>query len=147
MRVATTYVHADFLESGPAYEEARRFWRSLWEEAQSPHASDWQTPWLAEPVAALQDGNPIFTAWSPPLRRGVRIVQRPASRDVPDLGYWLDMFGGDGHEPDAVEELVVNCSPAVELVPRLRSLLSRWMSGAPVSASIEADQVLQTGPA
>ena len=104
-------------------------------------------PWLNEPVAALRDGNPIFTAWSPPLRRGVRIVQRPANTDVPDLGYWLDVFGGDLHEPDAVEELVVNCSPAVELVPRLRALLSSWISGAPLSVSIEAPQSQHTRPA
>lgn len=139
------YTHGDFLQSPQAYEEARRFWRLLWEEARSQHHSNWRTPWLNEPTAALRDGNPIFTAWSPVLRRGVRIVQRPASAGVPDLSYWLDVFGGALHEPDAVEELVLNCSPTLELEPQLRALLSSWISGAPLSVSIEAPQLMTEG--
>lgn len=137
-----THLHANFLESPRTYEQARCFWRSIWEDAQSQHGLEWQVPWLSEPPAALQDGNPIFTAWSPQLRRAVRVIQRTPISGIPDLSYWLDVFGGELHEPDAVEELVVSCAPAVELVPELSAVLSDWISGRPLSVSIEAPQLM-----
>ena len=139
------YLHADFLESSRPYEQARSFWRSLLEEAQMRHDVRWQIPWLNELPAELQDGNPIFTAWSPLLRRGLRVIQRRPSVELPDLGYWLDVFGGGLHEPGAVEELVLNCSPSVELVPQLQALMSSWISGARVSVSFDVPQLITEG--
>src|ERR1700681_4223953 len=116
----------DFLKSAESYEEAQRFWRGLWEEVSQGREVGWQTPWLQEPPATLRDGNPIFTAWSHALRRGIRIIQREPSSHVPDLTYWLDVFGGNLREPNAVEELVLNCSPRSEIIHPLKALMSSW---------------------
>jgi hypothetical protein len=137
-----TYLSVDFLTSPEKYEEARAFWRSLLEEAQMRCDSKWQEPWLKEPPAELRDGNPIFTAWSPVFRRGLRVIQRPASLQIPDLSFWLDVFGGDLHEAGAVEELVLNCAPAIDLVPQLERLIFSWISGRPVSVSVDTPQLL-----
>lgn len=70
------------------------------------------------------------------------MIQRPASLSVPDLSCWLDVFGGGLHEPDSVEELVVNCSPTLELRSQLRALLSSWSSGGALSVSTDAPQLM-----
>src|SRR5882724_3993882 len=102
------WLFPDLLDESAVYQDAQRFWESLWAEVHSklPSEPSWSTPWTRNPSP---DGNPIFTAVCRPLRRGVRIIHEgPPGAAEPDLDWWLDHFG-DKSNHDAIHELVIAC--------------------------------------
>lgn len=106
------------------YEAAVEWWRLLWQKIPS---EGWISPFYNNPD---QDGNPIFSAWSPTERRVIRVLQlsnRPRDEDEDDdvhLDFWWDVFGDD------VQELIVCCDGLdAEEVDFVRSLIERWVSG------------------
>ena len=75
------WIHADFLKDARAYSAAQQYWEAAWAQVLSQTGSEtgWETYWMKNPLA---NGNPIFTARSPTLRRGVRIIQEePGEHD------------------------------------------------------------------
>ena len=87
-----------FLENKREYQRAVRHWEELWSEFEplERELAEWRSPWMAnDPI----DGNPIFTAFSPILRRGIRVIQHAPSSGSLELDYWLDTFGGKITDP------------------------------------------------
>jgi hypothetical protein len=80
------------------------------------------------------DGNPIFTALSRSLGRGVRIIQEEPGDGQVDLDWWLDYAFGDRDDPEAVRELVVACCPSRENVAQVERLLKEWIETGAVTA-------------
>ena len=77
-----------------------------------------------------RDGNPIFSAYSPSRRRGVRIIQLEPAGDARELTFWVDDFArGD---PEQVKELVVSCVLSEETLPVVNELLRQWVAGEEV---------------
>src|SRR5579883_2961268 len=112
----------DFLENSETYERATLYWRTLWENVRSAVNGDqaWHSPWLTNPD---RDGNPIFTAVCPTLRRGVRIIQEiPPAAGETDLDWWVDDFA-DENGGSAVRELVISCCPSQENIGPVEGLL------------------------
>lgn len=69
-----THLVRDFLTNPQGYDAARRFWLGLWGLEVVP--GEWELPWVANRLAdgsELRDANPIFIAFSPVLRRGLRL--------------------------------------------------------------------------
>jgi hypothetical protein len=121
------WLFPDFLKDGGAYASAQRHWETVWTNVLSTtdQAAAWQSPWMRNP---FPDGNPIFTAVSPSLRRGVRIIQEELGRaDDTDLDWWLDYFG-EKDDPDAIHELVIACCPSGENAAQIEHLLRQWVA-------------------
>ncbi len=129
-----------FLEDPQVYDAARLEWVRVW-EAVDPAlraVAGWQHPWCTRTYAdgtPIRDGNPIFSAMSATQRKAVRIVQFPPATDEPELTYWLDTFGGDALDPDAITELVISCAFSREVLPEVSRLISEWI-GAGASSDI-----------
>jgi hypothetical protein len=118
-----------FLADAAEYEAAQARWRRLWEKllAAEKSEAEWKEPWfVAEFVngAALRDGNPIFSAIAPALRRGVRIIQHEPTTDHLELEYWLDTFQGD----EAIAELVISCALSDQAEQRAAELIRCWIT-------------------
>jgi hypothetical protein len=121
------WLFPDLLKDSSAYARAQRHWEAVWMKVLSTTdlAQAWQSPWMSNP---FPDGNPIFTAVSPSLHRGVRIIQEePGEPDDTDLDWWLDHFG-EQNEPDAIHELVIACCPSRENAAQIEHLLSQWVA-------------------
>jgi hypothetical protein len=127
------WLFPDFLSSADAYATAQRHWDRLWDKVldRAGPAQQWQQPWMSNP---FPDGNPIFTAVSLPLSRGVRIIQEPpGDPDDVDLDWWLDTFGDD-HDPAGIRELVIACCPSNENAAAIEQLLFQWVQAGELKA-------------
>jgi hypothetical protein len=97
-------------------------WQAEWMKVNGSarELGGWTSPWLDE---SWRDGNPIFSAWSPTLRRGLRIIQH----EEPDrFIVWRNTFGGRGSS-DAVDELVISCALTEGTLDRVRGIMRDWV--------------------
>lgn len=120
----TEYLHPELLRDPRAYAEAERFWQSVWEQVDPFRRLflGWESPWLATDGL---DGNPIFTAWSPIRRLGLRVIEFEPQRDSDNLQFWLDSFDA----PLTINELVIAVAPRRDDMPTLIELIEAWLSG------------------
>jgi hypothetical protein len=119
------HIAADFLKDERRYRQAERYWRDLWNQlvGELGVTEQWRTPWLGEP---LRDGDPMFSAVSPALRRGVHIIQHEPTSEALELEAWVDHFGEEGKD-DVIEQLVISCALSEEAAARARQLLRSWI--------------------
>ncbi len=129
----------NFLVDAGQYEESERFWEDLWGriDPRDRERFGWTFPWLGTGSPQIKDGNPIFSAVSPTLRRGVRVIQEEPIGSELDVQAWLDAFGGDADDPDRVDELVISCVLSDESSRIALELMSRWVRC--LSISFESD--------
>lgn len=126
-----THYFANFLTDVQEFESASDFWVSLWRRvvSESRGARVWTTPWLGSGSPELRDGNPIFDAWAPSQRRGLRIIQHPPFSTRCELEFWTDTFGGPPEDPDAIVELVIACALSDESERLAIELIETWLEG------------------
>lgn len=126
-------IHANFLEDVEAYRASEQYWRDLWARVDLDESkrSEWFSPWVSTGSAECRDGNPIFSACSRSLRRGIRVIQDEPESDRLDIQVWLDRFvaGADGLE---VDELVVACTLSEEAAAIALFLMNRWAANLPL---------------
>ena len=72
---------------------------------------------------ALQDGNPIFQAYFPELKKAVRIIQEEPLLPA-DFGSWVNVTEVEEEE---VEELVISLVLTEENVERAGEEIKRWL--------------------
>jgi hypothetical protein len=126
------HLFADFLDDLNVYKQAVAYWRDLWTRVDplTQKQLGWIEPWLSTGASTICDGNPIFSAYSPKLRKGIRVVQYPpASADDVECDYWLDTYGGDITDPQSIQELVITCALSEESARRSRRIIERWIPG------------------
>jgi hypothetical protein len=133
------FLFPNFLQSRAEYAALREFWnQEIWARIPRLTRRDWVTPWFAPQHADLEDGNPIFTAWGPSRNRGLQIIQiSPNSGATCDLNWWVDWFGGDASDPEAVRKLVIVCVLTVANQRRIRSMINEWVLHGRVSEHVE----------
>lgn len=133
------HIDRGFLTDSAQYRHAEQFWHDLWKQIveKGNVESLWQTPWLGAPLA---DGNPIFSAVAPTLKRGVHVIQHePASNEI-ELVWWLDKFGEEGFEP-VIDQLVISCALSREAAAEAHELLWRWV----IRGQIDRPNPVQSG--
>jgi len=81
----------------------------------------------------INDGNPIFSSFSPILRRGIRIVQQEPIEPGLDFQVWLDSFGGSPSDPDSIDELVIACVLSDVAAYHAQLAMIAWVEGASLS--------------
>src|SRR6266571_5066970 len=87
-----------FLADPAEYSRAEAYWRSLWEELTrlTGQVQEWRHPWLQTAYAdgtPFRDGDPIFSAWSPSRKLGVRVIQNEPQQEALALDFWSDVVG------------------------------------------------------
>jgi hypothetical protein len=130
-----THMFPNFLEDEQVYREVESYWAHLWEQidANSRVANGWHQPWFQPLPPSIGQGNPIFSAVSPRLRRGIRIIQaEPTEKELEFVAY-PDTFGGPVFDPHAIHELVISCALSDAAAWVAFSLMSRWVEGKGLS--------------
>jgi len=116
-------LYPDFLKDPTQYGKSEDAWRALWHSVDSlkREADGWESPWVD---GSWKDGNPIFSAWSPKRRVGLRIIQH----DNPQSGItvWRNTFGERGTS-DAVDELVISCALTETNRLKVQQLMQRLL--------------------
>ena len=89
--MATKVLYKDFLDNKRVYNLAQASWRrllnSLLKDFGYTHA-----PYLNDLVDGKKeyDGNPIFNAYIPEIKRAIRIIQVSPQEEGEDISAWID---------------------------------------------------------
>jgi hypothetical protein len=130
-----THLYPNFLRDDREYQLAEHHWLRLWEQV-DPRAVDefgWQQPWFQPLPRSLGEGNPIFSAVSPLLRRGIRVIQHEPTESGLEIQAWPDFFGGTSSDSGSIAELVISCALSDMASSVALSLIVPWVSGGVVS--------------
>ena len=124
----------NFLNDRAQYERSEGYWVDLWRQIDQLDREiyRWAYPWLGTGSPTIRDGNPIFSAYTPALNRGVRVVQQEPLDERLDIQAYLDFFGGNLGDPDSVSELVIACTLSAEAAKIALDLMRPWVAGGSV---------------
>jgi hypothetical protein len=124
-----------FLVDPEQYKLSEQYWCDLWNKADRFDRAryEWTYPWLGTGSPDIKDGNPIFSAISAALRRGIRVIQEEPCETGPGIQAWLDTFGGDITSPDHIHELVISCTLSEVVAEVALSLITPWVQGNAIS--------------
>jgi hypothetical protein len=130
------HLYPNFLTDPDEYAKAEALWTERWEEirrsAMDPDA--WEAPWFGTTFAdgtPCRDGNPIFSAFSPLSRRGIRVIQQEPSADPHEPCVWIDTFDKDGSQE--IDELVISCALTRKTLIDAMDMMSQWMDEGELS--------------
>jgi hypothetical protein len=141
------HLFSSFLEDREEYGQAVDYWVKLWEDVDADLREQfgWKHPWMVSDWRThdvFMDGNPIFSAYSPQVQKGIRVIQHPPHTfDEIEFDMWLDTFGGPSSDPNAIRELVICCALSEEAAGRAYELIREWVQG-PLSNSFQRQDTL-----
>jgi hypothetical protein len=139
------HLYKDFLANAEAYRASEDFWRRRWEEIlDADQLAEWSHPWISTGSLDLLDGNPIFSAFSPSSRRGVRIIQHEPTSSKVEIQAWPDFVGGNYYDPDVIQELVISCALSNAAADLAMSLIRPWVTSGSISFIEEEESGLMT---
>jgi hypothetical protein len=129
------HIDKEFLTRSIQYRHAEQYWQALWGRLlnRAGVAEKWRHPWLGTPLA---DGNPIFSAVSAEMRRGVHIIQHAPTTEVVEMVWWLDRFGEEGID-EVIDQLVISCALSQEAAERASELMEGSVTGGEVEGVVQ----------
>src|SRR5262249_42952285 len=127
------HIYANFLSDDREYRLSEEHWVQLWQQVDPPARErwGWQQPWFQPLPRSLGEGNPIFSAVSPRLRRGIRVIQHAPTESGVEVQVWRDFFGGSSSDTDRIEELVISCAVSDLASDVVLTLMEPWVQGEP----------------
>ena len=140
------HLYPNFLDDSDEYALSEQYWTKLWQQIDPPArtANGWQQPWFEPLPLALSQGNPIFSAVSHALRRGIRVIQHQPTKSGVEIQACIDTFGGAREDPESIEELVISCALADSTSAVARSLMEPWTRGEAISLDL-IDPIISCG--
>ncbi len=128
------HLYSNFLNDPREYSFSENYWRELWQNISDQDRSrfGWQQPWFQPLPRELGQGNPIFSAFSPLLRRGIRVIQHEPTRQTLEIQAWPDSFGGPITDPESIKELVIACALSDLAVGVAMDLMQPWVANRPI---------------
>ena len=141
------HLFPDFLTDEAVYRDVERYWIELWEKIDPNVRDRWAQPWFQPLPPSISEGNPIFSAVSPCMRRGIRVIQSaPAEKGLEFVAY-PDTFGGSVYEPNTIHELVISCALSDVAARVALSLMRPWVEGNGVNFDVyEAGLIISNNP-
>lgn len=129
------HLYSNFLDDPRLYSLSEAYWQTLWMGISHHERSrfGWQQPWFQPLPPKLGQGNPIFTAVSPTLRRGIRVIQHEPTVDSLEIQAWTDSFGGPITDPESIKELVISCALSNLAAGVATEMMKSWVANRPVS--------------
>jgi hypothetical protein len=125
-----------FMTDSLEYRASEELWTQRWSSLieNLEEADIWTSPWLGTTYGdgtPMLDGNPIFSAYSPLRRLGVRVIQLEPAGDPQELSVWADKFASG--EAGEISELVIACVLSRESMPAALDLMAQWVRWGEVS--------------
>lgn len=129
------HLYPDFLRDPLKYSLSEGFWQTLWQDISHQDRSryEWQQPWFQPLPPKLGQGNPIFSAVSPSLRRGIRVIQHEPTAESLEIQAWTDTFGGPITDPESIKELVIACALSDLAAGVAAEMMRPWVANRPVT--------------
>lgn len=131
----TEYLYSGFLKDPGLYSLSEHYWQGLWQSIsdQDRFRYGWQQPWFQPLPPKLGQGNPIFSAISPVLRRGIRVIQHEPTSNSLEIQAWTDSFGGPVTDPASIKELVIACALSNLAAGVVLEMMKTWVVNRSIS--------------
>ena len=128
-----SHIYPNFLEDVQEYKASVRHWEELWRQVGKCELEkyQWTYPWISTGSPDILDGNPIFSAFSPVLLRGIRIIQHEPTSSKLEIQAWPDYVGGDIADPASIRELAISCTLSSETARIALDLCARGLLEVP----------------
>jgi len=128
-------LYSDFLRDPRQYSLSESYWQGVWQNISYQDRSryGWQQPWFQPLPQKLGQGNPIFSAVSPLLRRGIRLIQHEPTSASFEIQAWTDSFGGPVTDPESIKELVIACALSNLAVVIAMEMMRPWVANRSLS--------------
>jgi hypothetical protein len=128
-------MHTTFLQDAQEYALAEKYWIDRWHQIEGTTRSrfGWQQPWFHPLPPNISQGNPIFSAVSPQLKRGIRVIQHEPTSASLEIQAWPDTFGGSVTDPESIRELVIACALSDVSAALALEMMEPWVAGHAVS--------------
>jgi hypothetical protein len=125
------HIDKGFLSDAATYAHSEEFWRQLWDRVDESARDNfgWVQPWFQPLPRELAEGNPIFSAVSKQLRRGIRVIQHEPTKNEVEIQAWPDSYGGGFFDPGSLEELVISCALSDRAAEIALDLMVPWVNG------------------
>jgi len=135
-----SHIYPNFLEDVQEYKASVRHWEELWRQVGKCELEkyQWTYPWISTGSPDILDGNPIFSAFSPVLLRGIRIIQHEPTSSKLEIQAWPDYVGGDIADPASIRELAISCALSSETARIALDLMRPWVAGSSVPFGVRA---------
>jgi hypothetical protein len=127
------HLYPNFLRDEDVYRQVEQYWIDLWTKIDPKIRYRWEQPWFQPLPPSISEGNPIFSAFSSLLRRGIRVLQSEPAEEGLELLAYPDTFGGSIYDPSAIHELVISCALSDAAARVAVSLMLPWIEGRAVS--------------
>jgi hypothetical protein len=127
-----SHIYPNFLEDVQVYKASVRHWEQLWRQLGRFEIEkyQWTYPWIST-------GSPdIFSAFSPVLLRGIRIIQHEPTSSKLEIQAWPDYVGGGIADPASIRELVIACALSSETARIALDLMRPWVAGSSVQFGV-----------
>ena len=141
------HLFPDFLKNVDDYALAEQYWIGLWKDVDTVlrDAYGWKQPWFQPLPPDVSEGNPIFSAFSPTLKRGIRILQSEPTEKGVEFYAYPDTFGGTIFDPAAIHELVISCALSDLAARYAMSLIRPWVSNEQITFDMFGAGVVAEG--
>ena len=141
------YLYPDFLKNQDVYAQAEQYWIGLWKNLDPRDLNEygWEQPWFQSLPPDVSEGNPIFSAFSPRLKRGIRILQSDPTEKGVEFYAYPDTFGGTIFDPAAIHELVISCVLSDVAAHVAMQLIRPWVSNKLISFDTHGGGVVAQG--
>jgi hypothetical protein len=125
------HIDQGFLANAAIYAHSEEFWRHLWNQIDETARNNfgWVQPWFQPLSRELAEGNPIFSAVSSQLCRGIRVIQHEPTKNEVEIQAWRDSFGGGSKDSARIEELVISCALSDLSAEMARGMMLAWVQG------------------
>jgi hypothetical protein len=127
------HLYQNFLHDEKIYAQVEQFWIDLWQKIDPAIRDGWQQPWFQLLPPSISEGNPIFSAVSHRLKRGIRILQSEPTEKGLEFVAYPDTFDGSIFDAKAIHELVISCALSDAAARIALSLMMPWVEGKAIS--------------
>lgn len=120
-------LYANFLENKKIYNLAQGSWRRFFASLLKKKGYSFE-PYLNDRVNGKKeyDGNPIFNAYIPELKRAVRIIQVSPEEEGDNISAWIDDIE---LKDKKTQELVLDIKMTRDAKLTAREILGAWIEG------------------
>lgn len=120
-------LYADFLENKRVYNLAQGAWKRLLNKVLKDFGYTY-TPYLNELQNGKKeyDGNPIFNAYIPEIKRAIRIIQVSPKEEGDDISAWVDDIALS--QSKHTKELVLDLKLSKKAKKIAEKLIGEWIN-------------------
>lgn len=137
------FLYANFLDNKRTYNLAQGSWKRLLNSILKQHGYTFQSYINQKQNGKKEyDGNPIFSAYVPEIKRAIRVIQVSPEEEGDDLSAWIDDIDlSEKLAAGQTKELVLDLKLSKQTKNDARELIQQWVNQQLSAATLNREPV------